>query len=171
MLLQEWAMQVHPTADLWTDLWISSTQNTVTLKSSVTRPKDKRRKSLHKMLLKNQPKLHRMRASERASEQPLWSSPLSAANYQRTIFILSVGGDRGINFGTACFHSALSLSRSCWLANPLHRLDQKCDYQRSRHICKHSHICIYIYIKKPHISCAKEHVLKTKPWEPEGISE
>lgn len=78
----------------------------------------------------------------------------NTANYQYIIFILSVGGNRGINFGTICFHSLLSLSRLCWLTNLLSCFDHKCDYHHTRDI------------KTPYLRCAKEHALKPElqPW-------
>ncbi len=84
----------------------------------------------------------------------LWSLLRDTANYQYSISILSVRGNRGINFRPLCFPSSLSWSRLCLLTNLLSCFDHKCDYHHTRDN------------KTPYLCCTKEYELKPKllPW-------
>lgn len=86
----------------------------------------------------------------KANKAALWSLLPDTANYQYSIFILSVRGNRGINFRPLCFPSSLSWSRVCLLTNLLSCFDHKCDYHHTRDN------------KTPYLCCTKEHELKPK---------
>lgn len=87
----------------------------------------------------------------------LWSLFPDTANYQYCISILSVRGNKRINFRPLWFPSSLSWSRLCLLTNLLPCFDHKCDYHHTRDN------------KTPYLCCTKDHELKPKlsPW---GIS-
>lgn len=86
----------------------------------------------------------------KANKTALWSLLPDTANYQYGISILSVRGNRGINFRPLCFLSSISWSRLCLLTNLLSCFDHKCDYHHTRDN------------KTPYLCCTKEHELKPK---------